>query len=90
MRRKNPKIKASVMKGQAHELTKSPQVVVDEAPVANRRYSRLPVGATRVAPIVNRLYRGLLVRWAAALSMAVANSRSFALRHFPQKDSLIR
>jgi peroxiredoxin len=55
-------------------MTKSPQVVVDAAPVANRRYSRLTVGAASVAPIVNRLYRGLAVRLAAALSVALAAS----------------
>ena len=84
MRRKNPKIKASVMKGQAHELTKSPQVVVDEAPVANRRYSRLPVGATSVAPIVNRLYRGLLVRLAATLAMALPPVHELAINTLAQ------
>src|SRR6266571_4245908 len=32
-------------------------------PVANRRYGRLPVCVTSVAPIANRLYRGLAVRF---------------------------
>jgi hypothetical protein len=46
--------------------------IVDSAPVANRRYSRLPVGATSVAPIVNRLYRGLAVRLATTFSLALS------------------
>ena len=44
--------------------------VADALPVANRRYSGVPLRATgqrgrpEVAPIGNRLCRGLAVRWA--------------------------
>src|ERR1700733_13849110 len=55
----------------ARLLTKSPQFVVDAAPLPNRRCSRLPAGPPRGAPIVNRLYRGLAVRLAATLSLAM-------------------
>ena len=69
---------------EAGTWTKSAQVVVDAMPVANRRHSRLPVGATSVAPIVNRLYRGLLVRLAATLAMALPPVHELAINTLAQ------
>jgi hypothetical protein len=64
--------------GLARPLTKCAQGVANTAPVANRRHGRLPVCATSVARIVNRLYCGLAARCIATVSMALWTSASFS------------